>query len=268
MTSSLSSPIKRATRKYDIVLWGATGFTGSLTAKYLASEYQNLKIAVAGRDSAKLKILISSDERFGNVDVVTASLDDPSSLRRMTESTQCLISTAGPFARIGVPVVDACVETSTNYVDITGEPQYVRKLIDSYHHEAIKKGIKIVPCCGFDCIPSDLGCQMMVEEMKSRGLEPKEVRLLVDKVKGGVSGGTVASIVNLIESSTFQELGDVGNPFCLSPRESETGRPMEPTDSTVVTKGSDNNVAGYDDVMKCYTMPYIMQGKGAPIIII
>ena len=153
------------------------------------------------------------------------------------------------------------LQTSTNYVDITGEPQFVRKVIDAYHSEATEKGIKIVPCCGFDCIPSDLGCQMMVDEMKKRGLEPKEVRLLVEKVKGAASGGTVASIINFLESSSLKELGDYGNPFCLAPRKN-SGEIMQPTDAEVMEKGSDSNMAGYDDVAKCYTMPYIMQGKG------
>ena len=107
---------------------------------------------------------------------------------------------------VGMPIVDACVRTSTNYVDITGEPQYVRKVIDSHHSDATSKGIKIVPCCGFDCIPSDLGCQMMVDEMKKRNLQPKEVRLMVDEINGGASGGTIASVLNVIESSALTEL--------------------------------------------------------------
>ena len=107
---------------------------------------------------------------------------------------------------LGMPIVNACVRTSTNYVDITGEPQFVRKVIDNHHADATTKGIKIVPCCGFDCIPSDLGCQMMVEEMKRRNLLPKEVRLLVDKINGGASGGTIASVLNVIESSSLTQL--------------------------------------------------------------
>ena len=107
---------------------------------------------------------------------------------------------------VGMPIVDACVRTSTSYVDITGEPQYVRKVIDSHHNDATSKGIKIVPCCGFDCIPSDLGCQMMVDEMKKRNLQPKEVRLMVNEINGGASGGTIASVLNVIESSALTEL--------------------------------------------------------------
>ena len=133
-----------------------------------------LKIAIAGRDEAKM---IAFKERYNlsNLDIIVADLDDQKSLESMTGSTQVLMSTAGPFARIGLPVVDACVSTGTNYVDITGEPQFVRRVIDKHHDTAVSKGIKIVPCCGFDCIPADFGCQMMVDDMKAKGLEPSEV---------------------------------------------------------------------------------------------
>ena len=159
------------------VAQGCTGFTGTLTARYLHAEYgKKLKIGLAGRESSRLKAL---QEKFGldGMDILVATVNDVDSLRRLTGSTSCLLSTAGPFARVGLPVVDACVQTGTHYVDITGEPQFVRAVIDQHHEEATKKGIKIVPCCGFDCIPSDFGCQMMVETMKARGLHPLEVLL-------------------------------------------------------------------------------------------
>ena len=259
MSASLPAVAKKP---YDLILWGATGFTGSLCARYLSVNYgEKLKIAIAGRNEDKLKALNVSNvgmilgnilfllsilypHCYTSIDILTADLNDPSSLDKMTGQTTVLISTAGPFAKIGttlediiyflfyvwrencilyraqptlfaclffkwtvgMPIVDACVRTSTNYVDITGEPQYVRKVIDSHHAEATSKGIKLVPCCGFDCIPSDLGCQMMVEEMKNRNLQPKEVRLLVDKALGGASGGTIASVLNIIESSSLTQL--------------------------------------------------------------
>lgn len=153
---SSSSSMSAIARKYDIVLWGSTGFTGRLAAQYLSKEYgSKLRVAIAGRDAVKVNAI---KEQFGlkDFDVLIADLEDKKSLEAMTSATTCIISTAGPFAKIGIPIVDACMKTTTNYVDITGEPQYVRQLIDSYHEEAMEKGIKIVQCCGRLCAPCAL----------------------------------------------------------------------------------------------------------------
>ena len=115
-----------------------------MTAKYLSKLYgSDLKIALAGRDASKLQSFIEK-HNLNNLDVISANLYDIKSLESMTSSTKCLISTAGPFAKIGMPIVDACVSTNTNYVDITGESPFVREVIDKHHATAVEKGIKIV----------------------------------------------------------------------------------------------------------------------------
>jgi short subunit dehydrogenase-like uncharacterized protein len=120
----------------------------------------------------------------------------------------------------GTPIIDSCVRSSTNYCDITGEVQWVRAMIDKHHQAAVDKKIKIVNCCGFDCVPSDLGNQMMVEHILSMGEEfkVKEVKFVLSESKGGVSGGTIASLLNIIESSDFKALKSLANPYFLNPR--------------------------------------------------
>lgn len=245
-------------RKYDIILWGCTGFTGKLVANYLKGYSSNLKIGLGGRNFSRVSE-IKKNYGLESMDVIVASLDDMESLNGLTGCTHVVISVAGPFARVGLPIVDSCITTSTHYVDITGEPQFVRTIIDRYHEIAIEKGVKIVPCCGFDCIPSDFGCQLIVDEMKQRGLLPLEVQLLVDKVKGGASGGTIASVINLLETSSLSFLKELSSPFYLNPRDVTSGNQIAPTESVVVNKCSDSTFVGYDRVFRKYTTPYIMQ---------
>jgi short subunit dehydrogenase-like uncharacterized protein len=252
-------------RKYDVILWGCTGFTGKLVANYLKGYSSKLKIGLGGRSFSRVSE-IKKNYGLEFMDVIVASLDDMESLKSLTESTHVVISVAGPFASVGLPIVESCVTTSTHYVDITGEPQFVRSIIDRYHEIAIEKGVKIVPCCGFDCIPSDFGCQLIVDELKQKGLRPLEVQLLVDKVKGGASGGTIASVINLLESSSFSFLKELSSPFYLTPRDVISGNPIAPTDSVVLNKCADSNFVGYDHVFRKYTIPYVMQVRHKIII--
>jgi hypothetical protein len=192
MASKLST-----NRKFDVVVYGATGFTGSLVAEYFAKEYSatNLKWAIAGRSQSKLQSLKQKLNLGPNVDVLVADAADQKSLDAMAESTKVVLSTTGPFALYGTPLVDACVRSSTNYCDITGESQWIRGIIDGYHDQAAASKLKIVNCCGFDCIPSDLGVMMMVDAMKEQGLEPEEIRYVMKESLGGASGGTIASVI-------------------------------------------------------------------------
>ena len=129
-----------------------------------------------------------------------------------------MIATVGPFAKYGQPMVHACVESSTHYVDITGEPQFVRAIIDRYHTEAESKKLKIVSCCGFDCIPADLGTLMIANHIKEKGLVPAEIRVVASEMEGGASGGTLSSVMNLFGSSSLRELVQLLNPYFLCPR--------------------------------------------------
>jgi len=185
-------------RPYRIVVLGATGFTGRLVAEYLArSVGASLPWAIAGRSVAKLeevhRALVAINPECSKVGVVQADVGDAPSLDRLAASTSVLLTTVGPYARHGMPVVRACVEQGTDYVDITGEPAFVKETVERYHEAAKAKGLRIVSCCGFDSIPHDLGVLYTVLQLPEG--EPVSIEGMV-RAKGGVSGGTWHSAIN------------------------------------------------------------------------
>ena len=167
-------------REYDVVLLGASGFTGSLTVEYLAKNAPaDLKWAVAGRNQKKLEV-------FGK-DVLYADVTDPKSLQTLAESTKVVATTVGPYVQYGEPLVAACAEAGTDYLDLTGESEFVDRMYVRYHERAVQTGARIVHACGFDSIPYDLGVQYTVEQL------PERVPIQVDGLlRGGgrPSGGT------------------------------------------------------------------------------
>jgi short subunit dehydrogenase-like uncharacterized protein len=249
-----------AARKYDVVVWGCTGFTGRLACEYLSREYPTLKWAIAGRSEPKVSAVKSNLKLKDCVDVIVADISDAASLQAMTAQATVLLSTAGPFDKIGTPIVDSCVKTGTHYCDTTGEPQWVRKVADAYAVEAANKKVKIVNCCGFDCIPSDLGCQMMVDAMIEMGATPKEVHFIAGDSVGGASGGTLASMANIFESCPTQELLEVCKPYYLHPNKAD--RPSTSLLSALLSWFK----IQHDKKYKLWTMPYIMQTINIPIV--
>ncbi|MDX2971575.1 saccharopine dehydrogenase family protein [Kribbella solani] len=167
-------------RGYDVVLLGASGFTGALTAEYLAKNAPaGLRWAVAGRNKQKL-------ERFGK-DVLVADVTDPASLRELAESAKVVATTVGPYVQYGEPLVAACAEAGTDYLDLTGEPEFLDRMYVRYHERATRTGARIIHACGFDSIPYDLGVQYTVEQL------PENVPIQVDgllRAGGRPSGGT------------------------------------------------------------------------------
>ncbi|MFI6826603.1 saccharopine dehydrogenase family protein [Kribbella sp. NPDC050241] len=167
-------------REYDVVLLGASGFTGALTAEYLAKNAPpDLKWAVAGRNQGKL-------EAFGK-DVLHADVTDPRSLQALAESAKVVATTVGPYIQYGEPVVAACADAGTDYLDLTGESEFVDRMYVRHHQRAVQTGARIVHACGFDSIPYDLGVQFTVEQL------PRRVPIQVDGLlRGGgrPSGGT------------------------------------------------------------------------------
>jgi short subunit dehydrogenase-like uncharacterized protein len=167
-------------RQYDVVLLGASGFTGALTAEYLAKNApHDLKWAVAGRNKAKL-------EGFGK-DVLYADVTDAKSLQDLAESTRIVVTTVGPYIQYGEPLVAACADAGTDYLDLTGESEFVDRMYVGYHERAVQTGARIIHACGFDSIPYDLGVQFTVEQL------PEHVPIQVNGlIRGGgrPSGGT------------------------------------------------------------------------------
>jgi short subunit dehydrogenase-like uncharacterized protein len=156
-------------RRYDVVLYGASGFTGRQTVNYFAAPTHpgELRWAIAGRDLAKLEAVRSQlGSADAGVDILVADSRDSAAVDAMVSQTRILLTTAGPFALYGTTLVDACVRFKTHYVDITGETPWVRDLIDRYHERAAADGTRLIPCCGFDSVPSDLGALLMVRHMQ------------------------------------------------------------------------------------------------------
>src|SRR3954454_10225093 len=178
-----------ADREHDIVLFGATGFTGALTAEYLAANAgDGVRWALAGRNRAKLEAL---SERLGVVvPLLHADVTDDASLRSVAESARVVITTVGPYVTYGEPLVAACAAAGTDYVDLTGEPEFVDRMYLRHHDEAVRSGARIVHACGFDSIPHDLGVLFTVEQL------PQDVPLTVRgfvRAGGKPSGGTFHS---------------------------------------------------------------------------
>jgi short subunit dehydrogenase-like uncharacterized protein len=184
-------------RDLDIVVFGATGFTGGLVAEYLAAHGpKDLRFALAGRSRAKLREvrqrLIEIRPELDSVELITASLERPESLRAMAERARVLITTVGPYVRYGEPVVRAAIEAGTDYVDITGEPEFVQSILERYDSRARESRLRVVSCCGFDSIPHDLGAYFTVKQLPSD--RPIKVEAFV-RFRGEVSGGTWHSAI-------------------------------------------------------------------------
>jgi len=182
-------------REYDIVVFGATGFTGALTAEYLASNAPaNTSWAVAGRNQDKLRQTL---ERIGRTDISTLQADvgDPESLSRMAQSTKVVITTVGPYINYGEPVVAACAQNGTDYVDLTGEPEFVDRMWLGYNGEAQRTGARLVHSCGFDSIPYDLGALFTVNRLAQD--QPIKLEGYV-RVGGTFSGGTYHSAIHIM----------------------------------------------------------------------
>lgn len=185
-------------RSHDLVLFGATGFTGSLVAHYLAQRLRDSPVrwALAGRDLDKLarvrEAIAVGDRRLVELPLVRASSDDAASLAAMAGAARVVLTTVGPYVRYGMPLARACVEQGCDYVDLTGEPAFWHQTIDELHARAVARGVLLVSCCGFDSIPHDLGAYFTARELGAQG--PIEIDAFV-YVRGSFSGGTWTSAI-------------------------------------------------------------------------
>ncbi|MDF0531636.1 saccharopine dehydrogenase NADP-binding domain-containing protein [Tsukamurella sp. 8F] len=224
-------------REFDVIVFGATGFVGELTARHLAQHApDDVRIALAGRTEAKLEQVRSRlGVRAAQWPLVIADVDSPSSLDAMAARTAVLCSTVGPYAQYGEAVVGACVNAGTHYTDLTGEVLFARRSIDKYHDQAVAGGVKIVHSCGFDSIPSDLGTWLLYDRAKTDDAGTLGPTTLVAHVKGGASGGTIASAIGLIdEVTTDREARRIATrPHSLTTDETQE-RPKQPSDVAVV----------------------------------
>src|SRR3954468_22089635 len=206
-------------RAHDVVVYGATGFVGKLTAKYLAEHAPpGTKIALGGRSAEKLEKVKS--ELGVDWPTIVADSQDRKALDEMAASTTMVATTVGPYLKYGIPLVEACAAAGTHYADLTGEPLFMRRALDLADAAAKASGARIVHNCGFDSIPSDLGVLLLHEHAKETGAgDLEDTTMVVVAMRGGVSGGTVDSLRGQIDAAKAdaQDRRTMGDPYGLSP---------------------------------------------------
>ena len=206
---------------FDVIVYGATGYTGRLVAEYIAGAYpQGVRWAMAGRSLTKLQEVRAELGISADVPLITANADDPASLRAMCERTTVVITTVGPYQLYGSDLVAACAATGTAYVDLCGEPGWMRRMIDAHHEQAKASGARIVFSCGFDSIPFDLGVLTLQEAAIARfGRPAPRVKGRVRTMKGGFSGGTAASLKATMAAAAKDPslIALLASPFALTP---------------------------------------------------
>lgn len=213
-----------STEQLDIVVFGATSFVGKILTTYIHRTYgvgKDLKWGIAGRSESKLQEVKESLGSSGkDLPVLTADASDEGALTDLCGQARVVVSTVGPYALFGETLVRVCAETGTDYCDLTGEVQWIRKMIEKYEDKAKASGARIVHCCGFDSIPSDMGVWYLQQQAEEQFGQPaKDVRMRVKVAKGGLSGGTVASMMNVArEAGADPKLRkELANPFSICP---------------------------------------------------
>ncbi len=233
----------------DIIVYGATGFTGKLCVEYLASTQRSTKWAIAGRNQEKLKNV--ADELCPDIEILIADSQDEDALDRLTQRTKVVLSTAGPFHRYGSKLVASCVKNNAHYVDITGENFWVKGLIDKHHEEASRKGVRIIPSCGYDSIPSDLGSLHCVQSMN----KPIKRIEAFHSFKGEASGGTLETMFSLADLDLGKSIFD---PFLLNPEDTVSDEQRKLSkDKTGVLK---------QDAINGWSGPFIMAAANTRVV--
>ena len=245
-------------KEFDIIIWGATGFTGRLVAEYIFKNYSSGKLnwAIAGRDKKKL-INVRDKIADENIPLIIADSFDEVSLTKMTQRTKVICSTVGPYSKYGSLLVKSCIKTNTHYCDLAGEAQWIRKIVDTYHQEAKNKKIRIVNSCGFDSIPSDIGVYFIYKNLPDVNMKLDKISMRVSGFKGSLSGGTYASMNNIItEASKDRLIGKIlTNPYGLNPEGQRSGPDKR-----------DLNKVKYDEDSKSWIAPFMMAGINTKIV--
>ena len=239
-------------REFDIIIWGASGFTGRLVAEYMLQKYGangSVKWAMGGRNAEKLAG-IQKDLGAEEIPLVIADSQKMDTLEGMVQRTKVICTTVGPYAQYGSPLVEACVKHQTDYCDLTGEVQWMRKMIDQHQEAAQANGTRIVHTCGFDSIPSDMGVYFLQKKAKERtGEYCQQIKLRVKAMKGEMSGGTYASLSNvLVEAEKDKSIyKTLFNPYGLNPKGTQKGK-----------DGEDLKAVVFDEDAKSWIAPFIM----------
>ena len=242
---------------YDVVVWGATGYSGRLIAKYLAQKGTSVKWAIAGRSSEKLRAL--RDELGGGMDALQGDASDLRSVDNVVKQARVVVAAAGPFSKMGTPVFQSCLDNNCHYVDINGETPWVRHLLDTYSTHPNAANVTLIPNCGFDCVPSEMGAWYAVQALKKASGNPntlaRSVRGYFDTY-GAISGGTLATGIAMEESgySTLRKLAD---PYLLGGRPEGGARRAEDAEVKTVS---------YNAEVGCWTGPFMMAGINTRVV--
>lgn len=249
-------------REFDVILFGVTGFVGRLTASYLAKHAPGeVRIALAGRSKERVeKVRASLADRAGEWPVILADSSDGVSLGALAQRASAVATTVGPYATYGLPLVEACARTGTHYADLTGELGFMRSAIDQCDDVAAANGARIVHACGFDSIPSDLGVLALHDQVHADGAgELGDTTLVVTGLKGGLSGGTFASmktqLAQMRHDAGLRRL--VADPHALSPR---------PADGPTPGDGGDLRRPAYDRTLGRWVGPFVMAGVNTRVV--
>ena len=247
-----------ADKKFDIIVYGATSFVGQIITRYMHEQFADGSIvwAIAGRSLSKLQ-QVSDAIGLSGVEIIVADAADEGALRQMCAQTTVVMSTVGPYALYGDLLVEVCATTGTHYCDLTGEPQWIRKMQLRHEADAIKSGARIVHCCGFDSIPSDLGVHFLQRKASEQfGQTCARIDMRVVSMKGGASGGTIASMINMVKEAVSdadlrRELQD---PYSLCPQNHQ------------FTVTQPEVKIAYDAVAGGWITPFIMAGINTRVV--
>jgi short subunit dehydrogenase-like uncharacterized protein len=219
-----------STREFDLIVWGASGYTGRLVAASLAAAAPpGLRWALGGRDAARLEAVRS--RVGGGPALVVGDAHDPASMAAMAGRTRVVATTVGPYARHGTPLLAACVGAGTHYADLTGEVTWMRRSIDAFHERARADGTRVLHACGFDSVPSDLGVWLVQRAALARHGRPcATIDHVFGPMAGGVSGGTVASSLALLDEAFADPAvrRALADPDLLAPGAVPAPRPRDP----------------------------------------
>jgi short subunit dehydrogenase-like uncharacterized protein len=246
------------TREFEVILWGASGFTGSLVAQHLVTTYgRDLNWAMAGRNLKKLEAVRAELGRT-DIPIIEADSHDDAAMEALALRTSVICTTVGPYALYGTPLVAACAQHGTHYCDLTGEVQWMGQTIRNYQSIAEKSGARIVHTCGFDSIPSDLGVLYTQQQMlATHNCHAQRINARVGKFKGSASGGTIASMMVMMEQMSRDKTirQELENPYSINPIDAQTG-----------PDGLDDNRAIFDENFHQWTSPFVMAAVNARVV--
>jgi short subunit dehydrogenase-like uncharacterized protein len=246
--------------QYDVIVFGATSFVGQILCHVLTEKSRGqFTWAAAGRSQAKLDELRSQlGEAGAALPLLVADAGSAGDMRELCAKARLIVSTVGPYALYGEELVKACVESGTDYCDLTGEVQWVRRMITRYEDAAKASGARIVHCCGFDSIPSDLGVHFLEREAQKRFGQPcVSVKMRVKAMKGTASGGTAASLVNIVKEAAKDPAlrRELADPYSICP----TGHGFKARQNSV-------GKAQYDPDFKSWIAPFLMAGINTRVV--